>query len=70
MVKYIIVLIGALVAILAVGWLGLQVKPKPFPAYPERTPVLKTVELPTDLPAPVARYYETIIGDQIPIPRA
>jgi hypothetical protein len=66
-IKYIIVLIGALVAIFAVGWLGLQVKPKPFPAYPERTPALKTVELPADLPAPVARYYETIIGDQIPI---
>jgi hypothetical protein len=28
---------------------------------------LKTVELSADLPAPVARYYETIIGDQIPI---
>ena len=67
MIKYIIVLIGALVAILAVGWLGLQVKPKPFPAYPEQTPALKTVELPADLPAPVARYYETIIGDQIPV---
>jgi hypothetical protein len=65
--KYIIVLIGALVAILAVGWLGLQVKPKPFPAYPKQTPALKTVELPADLPAPVARYYETIIGDQIPV---
>jgi hypothetical protein len=65
--KYILILIGALVAILVVGWLGLQVKPKPFPAYPEQTPALKTVELPADLPAPVARYYETIIGDQIPV---
>ncbi len=67
MIKYIIVLIGALVAILAAGWLGLQVKPKPFPAYPEQTPALKTVEVPADLPAPVARYYETIIGGQIPV---
>lgn len=67
MIKYIIVLIGALVAVFLVGWLGLQVKPKPFPAYPEQTPALKTVELPADLPAPVARYYETIIGDQIPV---
>jgi hypothetical protein len=66
-IKYIIFLIGALVAILVLGWLGLQVKPKPFPAYPEQTPALKTVELPADLPAPVARYYEAIIGDQIPI---
>ena len=63
MTKYII-MIGAVVAI---GWLGLQVKPKPFPAYPEQTPALNTVELPADLPAPVARYYETIVGDQIPV---
>jgi hypothetical protein len=67
MIKYIIVLICALVAILVVGWLGLQVKPKPFPAYPDQTPALKTVELPADLPAPVTWYYETIIGAQIPV---
>ena len=65
--KYTIVLIGALGIILIAGWLGLQVKPKPFPTYPERTPALNTVELPADLPAPVARYYKTVIGDQIPV---
>lgn len=67
MIKYIIILIGALGAVVAAGWLGLQVKPKPFPAYPERTPVLKTVDLPADLPAHVARYYKAIIGDQVPV---
>ena len=56
-----------LAALLGVGWLGLQIPPKPFPAYPEQTPALDTVELPADLPAPVARYYKTIIGDQIPV---
>ena len=58
--------IGA-VALLAIGWLGLQVQPKSFPAYPEQTPALDTVELPADLPAPVARYCKTISGDQIPV---
>ena len=66
-IKYIVILIGALGAVAAAGWLGLQVKPNPFPAYPEQTPVPKTVELPADLPAPVARYYKTIMGDQIPV---
>ena len=65
--KYIIILIGALGVVATAGWLGLQVKPKPFPAYPERTPALNTIELPADLPAPVARYYKTIVGDQIPV---
>ena len=67
MIKYIIILIGVLGAVAAAGWLGLQVQPKPFPAYLEQTPALNTVELPADLPAPVARYYETIIGDRIPV---
>lgn len=67
MIEYIIILIGALGAVVAAGWLGLQVKPKPFLAYLEQTPVLKTVELSAGLPAPVARYYEAIMGDQIPV---
>ena len=67
MIKYVIILIGALGAIAAAGWLGLRVKPKPFTAYAERTPALNTVALPAGLPAPVARYYETTIGDQIPV---
>ncbi len=67
MIKYILILTGALGAILATGWLGLQVQPKPFSAYPKRTPALDTVELPADLPAPVARYYETIVEDQVPV---
>lgn len=56
-----------IVALLGTGWLGLQVQPKPFSAYPEQTPALDTVELPADLPTPVARYYKTIIGDRIPV---
>ena len=66
-VKVVITLIGLLAVLVAIGWLGLQVQPKPFPAYPEQTPALNTVELPADLPAPVARYYETIMGNQIPV---
>jgi hypothetical protein len=57
-----------LVLILAfLGWLGLRVKPSPFSPYPEQTPSLSTVELPADLPAPVSRFYRTILGEQIPV---
>jgi len=66
-VKVVITLIGLLAVLVAIGWLGLQVQPKLFPAYPEQTPALNTVELPADSPAPVARYYKTIIGDQVPV---
>jgi hypothetical protein len=56
-----------IIVLVAVGWLGLKVKPKPFPAYPKRTPAPNTVELPTDLPPPVARHYKITIGDQVPV---
>jgi hypothetical protein len=58
---------GLLVLLVVLAWLGLQVKPKPFPPYPEQIPPFNTLDLPADLPAPVSRFYETIIGDQIPV---
>ena len=66
-VKVAVTLIGVLVVLVGIGWVGLQVKPKPFPAYPEQTPALNTVELPTDLPPPVAQYYRAIIGERVPV---
>jgi len=66
-VKAALTIMVVLVVLATIGWLGLRVQPKPFPAYPERTPALSTVELPADLPAPVARFYETIIGDRVPV---
>ena len=46
---------------------GLRIQPQPFPAYPEPTAEMSTMPLPADLPAPVARYYQTIIGEQVPV---
>jgi hypothetical protein len=60
-------ILGLLVLLVIVGWLGLKVRPKAFPAFPEQTPPLNTIPLPTDLPAPVSRFYETISGDQVPV---
>lgn len=46
---------------------GLRIRPKSFPAYSEPFPTLTTVPLPDDLPAPVARYYQTVVGDEVPV---
>lgn len=46
---------------------GLRMQPRPFPAYPQPTQPLSTTALPADLPAPVARYYQTIMGDEVPV---
>ncbi|MCP4543017.1 MAG: hypothetical protein GY832_38365 [Chloroflexi bacterium] len=67
MKRFLTILIGAFAAIPIVGWIGLQVKPKPFPAYPKQTPPLDTIPLLVDLPPPVARYYQVTIGDRIPV---
>jgi hypothetical protein len=56
-----------ILVIFIVGWAGLQIKPKPFPIHPERTPQLKTVPLPAGLPAPVDRFYRKVYGDQVPV---
>lgn len=51
---------------LLLAW-GLRIQPQPFLAYPEPSAELATVPLPAELPAPVARYYHTILGEQIPV---
>lgn len=49
------------------GWLGLRVNPKSFPAFPHEPAVLKTVPLPDGLPAPVQRFYRQIYGENVPL---
>ena len=65
--KIIILVIGILALLIALGWLGLRIKPKPFPPFAQKTPALKTAPLPANLPAPVERYYRLVYGDQIPV---
>ena len=65
--KIVFMVLVILVGLIAVGWLGLRVRPRPFPPLAQQTPALKTVPLPTGLPAPVERYYRQLYGDQVPV---
>ena len=65
--KTFLIIAGILVGLIFVGWLGFQIKPKPFPAYPEQSPVLDKIPLPDGLPAPVERFYKLVYGDEIPV---
>ena len=56
-----------IVALPLIGWLGLQIKPKPFAAYAEESVELKTVPVPAGLPSPVERFYRTVYGENIPV---
>ncbi len=60
------ILIVVLILLIA-GWVGLQVKPTPFPAYRELSLPPKQMTLPGDLPAPVERYFRAALGEQIPV---
>ena len=65
--KTIMIIVFIIAILLLIGWLGLQIKPKPFSPYPEKTPELKTIPLPAGLPAPVERFYKTVYGENIPV---
>jgi hypothetical protein len=65
--QILIILIGALIALVVLSWLGLQIIPKPFAPFPQKSQVQETIPLPEDLPAPVARFYRQIYGQQVPL---
>lgn len=65
--KLIIVLVGVVIVLGILGWLGLQIKPSSFSPFSQRTPTLETVSLPKGLPVPVERFYRKVYGDGIPV---
>lgn len=65
--KIILVILAVIVALLLLGWIGLQVQPRSFSAHPKTTVELPTVPLPAGLPAPVERFYRQIYGDRVPV---
>jgi hypothetical protein len=65
--KVIIILARVVIALLVLGWLGLQIKPNPFPSFPQGESTLETVSLPEGLPGPVERFYRQIYGNEVPV---
>ncbi len=67
MPQILLILIGVIALIVLVGWVGIQVKPAPFPPFPQESQKLEMVPLPSGLPTPVGRFYKKIYGDSIPL---
>ena len=65
--KILFIFVGIVFALVLLGWLGLQIKPAPLPAFPEQAGGLETVPLPEDLPAPVERFYRQVYGENVPV---
>lgn len=58
---------GAMAALAGAAWVGLRIEPEPFAPLVHPVPPLDHVPLPGDLPPPVARFYHTIAGDNVPV---
>jgi hypothetical protein len=65
--KILYILVAILAILILLGWIGLNIRPKSFvmPALQKTDP--KTIPLPSDLPAPVERFYRTVYGDHVPV---
>lgn len=57
----------ALMAALAIGWIGLQVPAPAFPDVSHEAGAVDTVEVPSGLPAPVRRFYHVLYGPDLPL---
>lgn len=64
------IVVAVVAIVLALTYLGLQVRPRPFPDYPAPSGAAETVPLPKGLPAPVERFYRAAYGDQVPVVRS
>ena len=58
-------IIGGLAVLAGIGWAGLQVKPTNLPLPTDSPQDAGVVAIPDDVPAPVRRYYQTALGDQV-----
>ncbi len=67
LVKLLGIFAGIVLALVLVGWVGLQVQPASFAPFPKQGAALKTVPLPKGLPAPVERFYRRTYGDSVPV---
>lgn len=67
LVTTIVIIVAVLLALLLLGWVGLQIKPAPFPPPAEPAAAPETIPLPEGLPPPVERFYRTLYGSEMPV---
>ena len=65
--KILTILLIFVFVLLALTWLGLQVKPASLVPFPQEQSDIETIPLPDGLPTPVERYLRLIYGEQVPV---
>lgn len=61
------ILLGVLAFAVLLIWIGLQIPPRPFAPFSQKTTAPETVPLPENLPAPVERFYRDLYSDSMPV---
>ncbi|MCB2209777.1 hypothetical protein KQH62_02680 [bacterium] len=64
--KTLLIIAIVLIGIIFMIWLGLQIKPEPFPENRSEQPDPEMVPLPEGLPPIVERYYHEVYGESVP----
>lgn len=65
--KLVLIIVGSLGLLGLLGWLGLRLPPRSLPQAPLNPGEVSWTALPDDLPAPVARFYQELYGDELPV---
>ena len=65
--KILLTAFGALVILVLLGWVGLRIKPRSLPAFPQQSEERGVIPLPEGLPAPVERFYRQVYGETMPV---
>lgn len=64
---FLYILAGVVIILALFIWLGLKIRPAPFPQFTAKIKDLEWIPLPDGLPAPVERFYRRIYGESIPV---
>ena len=65
--RILLIVVGSLLSLVVLGWIGLRINPAPFPAFGQESGGAETVPLPEGLPAPVDRFYRQVYGEAVPV---
>lgn len=66
-VKSMLIVLGILLGLFLVGWLGFQITPQGYPAPGDTGAQVEMIPVPEGLPQPVESFYQEIYGEEIPV---
>ncbi|MBS3753146.1 MAG: hypothetical protein KGY46_07120 [Anaerolineales bacterium] len=65
--KSILIILGILLGLLLIGWLGFQITPQGYPTAGDTGSQVDMIPVPEGLPQPVEVFYHEVYGDEIPV---